>query len=522
MPYNTRRKSLSLPSLGIHVPVTHAARVAANRASPNHSSHHNHSNSNNSSRGASPAASATTTTPGAAAAAAAAAMQSTSHRRPLSPLSTETSASSRSPKRASSDDDDASAHPHQQPGKRMKRAHGAGSISSVSSPSSSLSSPRHSAHAKSRTPSGANTVVTTPPPSPKRQASVDMDASDGETPPASPSSSATEGAAADVGLIDMRAVDDDIVEGVILQLQATGNRPHLIKELSAVLMHRLKSVQQSANPCAIISSRLASYMKRPCWSAGAPCPLMKELENIHPRRTYYFLTVSPHLPLPDASSNQYVVPRTSIVTPPLSTAPSGSEAAEDERRRELSPSPEVDLSSPELDDAEDDVPMPNTPIGSFSARFPRASSHYVARDHRGASPPLEKDEKEFTQTAEGLQKRRLAGHASLVLASAAPPTTTVSSPLSTGSLTLLGHGMDLDEAARDDSLLFGSESRHLVVSNTHSFAVLASPAMRPTFSLGLKKETEFDGWAKLDTMLDWDRSPESIELEELDGLLGEF
>ena len=29
MPYNTRRKSLSLPSLGIHIPVTHAARVAA-------------------------------------------------------------------------------------------------------------------------------------------------------------------------------------------------------------------------------------------------------------------------------------------------------------------------------------------------------------------------------------------------------------------------------------------------------------------------------------------------------------
>lgn len=29
MPYNTRRKSLSLPSLGIHIPVTNAARAAA-------------------------------------------------------------------------------------------------------------------------------------------------------------------------------------------------------------------------------------------------------------------------------------------------------------------------------------------------------------------------------------------------------------------------------------------------------------------------------------------------------------
>ncbi len=44
--------------------------------------------------------------------------------------------------------------------------------------------------------------------------------------------------------IDMDTVNDDIVEAVIRQLQATGNRPHLIKELSAILMLQLKSVQQ--------------------------------------------------------------------------------------------------------------------------------------------------------------------------------------------------------------------------------------------------------------------------------------
>ena len=42
----------------------------------------------------------------------------------------------------------------------------------------------------------------------------------------------------------MDEVNDDIVEAVILQLKSTGNRPHLIKELSAILMHQLKSVQQ--------------------------------------------------------------------------------------------------------------------------------------------------------------------------------------------------------------------------------------------------------------------------------------
>ena len=31
----------------------------------------------------------------------------------------------------------------------------------------------------------------------------------------------------------------------------------------------------------------------------------------------------------------------------------------------------------------------------------------LARNHRAASPPLEKDEKEFTQTARGMQRRQL-------------------------------------------------------------------------------------------------------------------
>lgn len=38
MPYNTRHKSLSLPSLGIHIPVTHAARAAAAAAATSKSS----------------------------------------------------------------------------------------------------------------------------------------------------------------------------------------------------------------------------------------------------------------------------------------------------------------------------------------------------------------------------------------------------------------------------------------------------------------------------------------------------
>jgi hypothetical protein len=36
--------------------------------------------------------------------------------------------------------------------------------------------------------------------------------------------------------IDTEGINDDIVVGVIEQLEKTGNRPHLVKELAAVLV----------------------------------------------------------------------------------------------------------------------------------------------------------------------------------------------------------------------------------------------------------------------------------------------
>jgi len=44
--------------------------------------------------------------------------------------------------------------------------------------------------------------------------------------------------------IDLDAVNDEIVEGVILQLQKTGNKPHLVKELATVLSQTVKIVEQ--------------------------------------------------------------------------------------------------------------------------------------------------------------------------------------------------------------------------------------------------------------------------------------
>lgn len=195
-----------------------------------------------------------------------------------------------------------------------------------------------------------------------------------------------------------------------------------------------------------------------------------------------------------------------IVTP---SATSASEDADEDRRRELSPSPEVDLSSPELDDLDDDVPMPGTPIGSFSGRH-NSVLVIATQNHRATSPPLEKDEKEFTQTADGLQRRKLSGD---LLNAKKQPAVEVT--------------LEADEHNKDDGL-FGGGVHHKVepaatASHVPSMAFLASPAMLPSSSFNPKKEASPDGWAKLESYgLDWDRSAETVELDELDLVLDDF
>ncbi|KAK7967098.1 uncharacterized protein PG986_001375 [Apiospora aurea] len=409
MPYNTRRKSLSLPSLGIHIPSSHPRH--SNKQSPN-----------------------------------------------MSPKSI-TSFTRPSP----SDENTQS-----RPSKKVKRSHGS---------DASTTAPPSAAFSKA---SAARAARATPPPSPALHMSIEEADDLGE-----------------MKKIDLEGINDDIVEAVIVQLQQTRNRPHLVKELANVLMGQVKIVQQSANPCAIISSRLSSYLKRSCWSAIAPCPLAKELETVHPRRTYFYLTVCPHQPLPDPSSAQLA--QRAIVTPSLSSSSSTSEdteSADADRRRELSLSPEIDLSSPEFDEMEDDMPMPGTPMGSVS----------MSQRHRPmtsilTSPPLEKDEKEFTETADGLQKRKLSGGF-----------------LSSGP----AESLRLDDGMQHEQL-FGGETKGLSLAPSllPHVAFMTSPAMRPSYVVPPKKD-EAENWHKLDAMLDWDRSPETVELDELDGLLNDF
>ncbi|KAI9738981.1 MAG: hypothetical protein M1818_005295 [Claussenomyces sp. TS43310] len=421
MPYNTRRKSLSLPSLGIHLPVTHASRAAA-RSPPS------------------------TTPPS-----------------------------------------------DQPPTKKIKRSHGSKSPSPMSPP--------------------AKPVIVkyehTPPPSPHA-----VEAHEGAEVEAEEEGQEQENHEPHIRReIDLEGINDEIVEAVVVRLHESDNRPHLVKELAAILTTSVKIVESSANPSAIISSRLSTYLKRPCWSALAPCPLAKELETVHPRRTYFYLTTYPHQPIPDpaqtaAAAGALRNAQRSIISPSLSSTASRSDEAETERRRELSPSPEVDLSSPEFDEMDDVNVAPPTPTGSFSGRLtklePTASS--VLRNHRSASPPLEKDEKEFTQTARGMQKRKLS---SAMDAQPAAPSAVENA---------IHIHLDGD--------LFGNDRGHAISHGAYP----SSPAFKPAIALsamhpkkGLEEMNGPEMWEKFEAQVEWDtRSPENIELDELDDMFDCF
>lgn len=146
MPYNTRRKSLSLPSLGIHLP-------SSSRRSPSVSKLAHHP---------------------------------TDAQLP--------------------------------PSKRVKRSHN--SISQSPEPQSSDA--KHTLNTARHNRSRRNTYENTPPPSP------------------------TDGSVAH-NKIDTEGINDDIVVAVIEQLQKTGNRPHLVKELAAILVTFNENVAKYVN-----------------------------------------------------------------------------------------------------------------------------------------------------------------------------------------------------------------------------------------------------------------------------------
>lgn len=315
----------------------------------------------------------------------------------------------------------------------------------------------------------------------------------------------------------------------------------------------------SANPAALLSSRLSTYLRRPSWSALAPCPLGKELIPIHPRKVYFYLTTSPRQDFPADSSDILSSPLINtvgaggkggkrIISPSISSASidEDPEGAEDRKRAALSPSPEVDLSSHELDaatdGADDDFATPPTPAGSFSGRSSLArdgtsgsvsENIRLVHNHRAASPPLEGDEKEFTQTASSMRMRGMSLDDANVRES-----TEVENPGTEGvvadEIMVEGSEESEEEKAKRNqeaaAALFGGHHEH---GQEVSLGLMSSPLYKhtlPTVGNEIKKEEVADvemGEATSSILgesgFSWDaREPAIIELDELDDLLGGF
>ena len=268
----------------------------------------------------------------------------------------------------------------------------------------------------------------------------------------------------------------------------------------------------SANPAAIISSRLATYLKRN-WSALSRCPLDKKLVGTHPKRVYYFLTTTPHQPIPEDSCNLTAAAR--IITPSLSSAASDDNDADSHGRDVRSPSPELDLSDYD-DSASDPFTNPTHP----------PPTHNIAHTRRAQSPPLERDEREFTQTASSLQERRKSQQAERERSASAVAENTQRPDVTMDDIFELEETEE--SAAKKNSetaaALFG-EMEHAAFDPVISISPVLKPSTLhiemppPAFTLDTSKS-----WSTKMEDAEWEelKSPENIELDELDDLFGGY
>ncbi|KAG9206901.1 hypothetical protein G6514_000191 [Epicoccum nigrum] len=370
----------------------------------------------------------------------------------------------------------------QQPAKKQKRSHSGSSASSLTSPANTL--PLRAFD--EQRPKSSGRVVHTPPPSPGRE----------------PGSAK----------VDTQGIDDEIVVGVIQQLEKTGNRPHLLKELAIVLSPTIPIVESSANPAAIISSRLATYLKR-TWTALSRCPLDKKLVGTHPKRVYYFLTTTPHQPIPADATSGAILPR--IVTPSLSSGASEEEDMDARTRARMSPSPELDLSDYDENGSQD----------LFSSQVHPPTIVNIAHNRRAQSPPLEKEEREFTMTASSLQQERRRQEAERERSASISE-----EPAQASDINMDDICQSIEEteelAARNNSEAAAALFGHMA-SSSFDFSV-DSPALKSqAFHLEIPPPAFKPHEVKLEIAdIDWSwsdmRSPENIELEELDEMFGGY
>lgn len=358
--------------------------------------------------------------------------------------------------------------------------------------------------------------------------------------------------------IDTEGINDDIVVATLQQLEKTGNRPHLVKELAAVLATKLHAVEKyddpehrctcdkvanllsrSANPSALISSRLTAYLHR-SWPAISPCPLAKDLSPVHPRRLYFYLTTTPHQPIPEVAEP---IPKANrIISPSLSSASAADEEDRFLRQRQaLSPSPEVDLSSPELDEETGDAPP--TPGGSYAARASMSRERTASYTHprRAASPPLENEERDFKQTASALYEQAKARRSSQQSQQDVNMDRDASAGAEDASSVTMSIEADESEesAALKNSeaaaVLFGGPE--CVGAHTSHAMEFSSPVLHPRDGLRVATVLSSQSGVDLPTMsgkdapphqpeimFAWDslQSPENVQLEELDDMFDAY
>lgn len=287
----------------------------------------------------------------------------------------------------------------------------------------------------------------------------------------------------------------------------------------------------SANPHAIISSRLNSFLKRG-YTPSAPCIIAKQLITTHPRRIYFYLTTCPHQPIPK-HENENIPSRRSVVSPAL------SDDEESRRRTEMSPSPEIDLGlhdESEAESSEDTGSGLSTSRSSIITRERTTSPASLDNKSSLSTPALEGDEQEFKQSAILIGRR-------------------------SASRELDQNKESGNKRSRGEYEADVSEDRHIESSTNDAAAMLlgygtpaptvgtfSSPVVGPTNLTPLTPQTKRDSSIDADAAQNHDRdqekssstsdsmlglglgnwggelerhlgSPESVELDELDDLL---
>lgn len=183
----------------------------------------------------------------------------------------------------------------------------------------------------------------------------------------------------------------------------------------------------------------------------------------------------------------------------------------------MSPSPELDLSSPEFDDGTD----------PFSNQSHPPTSVNIAHNRRAQSPPLEKDEKEFTQTASFLQQRRRSQEAERKREASSSTEETQSTDVTMDDIPQL-----LDETEESAALKNSETAAALFGQMDHAAGFQAdfapsSPLLKPTLAIEMPppqfktKDIKMEN-DELD--LNWSemKSPETVGLEELDEMFGGY